>query len=126
MSITYDAWKTRFTSIEFDDVSEELFDMLLVEAQMEMGLKASRWLNDTFYIVAQGYLISHLATITLAQNLGDAQALAPIRTSDVDGVLVEYGISREMINNPSIMATTSYGQQYLRYRRMAFGGPRVV
>ena len=126
MSFTYEEWKGRFPDPYFQTVPEAAFDMYSIEADIEMGTVESRWLTSQLYWVARGYFICHIAKVSEGQDAGDAQPMAPLRTTDVDGVLVEFAISREMLTNPQWLATTSYGQQYLRYRRMAFAGPRVV
>jgi hypothetical protein len=125
--LTYADWQAKFgTNPVIGAVTEPLYDLFIAEANIEMGTIVSRWLTQAHYDIAQGYFLCHLAVVSEGQGAGDAQPMAPLRTTDVDGVLVEFGISREMINNPQWLATTSYGQQYLRYRRMVFAGPRVV
>lgn len=53
--------------------------------------------------------------------------MKPIRSSDVDDVLVEFATAKEYDARPlDVYDDTIYGQQYLKWRNMAFAGARVV
>lgn len=124
--VTYTRFIERFP--KFVTLPEPLFDEFLIEARIEMGDSVARWLGLEMYDVAQAYFLAHLATVsTLQESSLDAAPMAPIRETDVDGVSVEYAFSKEGLKDtPDWINTTSYGQQYGRYRRMAFAGPRVA
>ena len=125
MATTLGDFTARFP--KFALLSQATFDMYLTDTVIEMGSDSDRWLGEDLYNLAQTYLLAHTLTVATLQQAGDAAPMAPIRISDVDGVKVEYGISRDSLQaTPDWLSTTSYGQQYIRYRRMAFAGPRVV
>ena len=112
---------------KFHTLTQGQFDMFLRDCVIEMGNSTDRWLGEDLYYTAQAYLLAHLCTVNALQEAGDAAPMAPIRATDVDGVSIEYAMSKDSLQGtPDWMATTSYGQVYLRYRRMAFAGPRVV
>lgn len=122
--LLYDKWLDKFP--QFVAVSPEQFLELQTEATVEMGSDPSRWLGQEAYDIAQGYLISHLAAMSETWETGDHSTLQPYREKEVDDVRVEFAVSRDMQNNLDPYLSTSYGQQYIKWRRMAFAGPRVV
>ena len=109
-------------------LSETRFNMLVQDTITFMGDIESRWCN--FYNQAQAALIAHLVeTGGGVDGTGDLDGGGgPVVRTDVDDVEVEYagkvwdGISP----SDAWLYTTSYGTQYIQYRRMAFAGPRVV
>lgn len=117
----YTDWTARFPG--FLLISEPMFDTLIIEAELEMGT-ATRWGKS--YDIALGYLISHLATLQERIEAGDSTPLQPYRNKISDDVEVEYAVSRDMQNNFDPYASTSYGQQYIKWRRIYFAGPRVA
>jgi len=119
--MTYSEWLTRFP--QFVAIDESTYNELELEATTEMGSE-SKWLN--FYEIALGYLISHLAAIAEKYESGDHSPVQPYREKEVDGVRVEHAISRDMQNNFDPYLATSYGQQYIKWRRIALAGPRVA
>lgn len=121
MSVTYDEWLLKFP--QFVATPPELFDMLVTEASLEMG-SPSRW-GDA-YKIAQMYLIGHLAALAESYEAGDHSPLQPFREKEVDDVRVEFAVSRDMQNNLDPYLSTTYGQQYVKWRRIMFAGPRVV
>jgi hypothetical protein len=125
MALTLTSFQARFP--KYTVLTQPRFDLFLGDAQIEMGTDFNRWLDEPFYDLAQAYLIAHYLTVATLQEAGDSAPMAPLRVTDVDGVKVEYAISRDSLQGtPDWLSTTSYGQQYVRYRRMAFGGPRVA
>lgn len=122
--LLYDKWLDKFP--QFVAVSPEQFIELQTEATVEMGDDVNRWLGTDAYYIAQGYLIAHLAAMAETWETGDHSTLQPYREKEVDDVRVEYAVSRDMQNNLDPYLSTSYGQQYIKWRRMAFAGPRVV
>lgn len=124
--LTFNEFKFRFP--EFSGVEEPRFDLFRSDAINMMGAIESRWL--TFYNVAMANLIAHFLAINEAQSTGDINASAPLKRTDVDDVQVEYAISGSTANPQngvdSDLYSTSYGQTYCRWRRMAFSGPRVI
>lgn len=92
-----------------------------------MGADESRWLG--MYKPAQASLIAHWSATIDDLLPGDAPLPAmPVSRTDVDDVQVEFSdrmISTIPYQEADLMSTV-YGQAYLRWRRMAFGGPRVA
>lgn len=122
--LPYETWLGKFP--QFIEVSETQFEELRFEAMVEMGDVIERWLNEATYDIAQGYLISHLAAQAEHYSSGDHSTMQPFRSKEVDDVIVEYAVSRDMQNNLDPYLSTSYGQQYVKWRRMVFAGPYVV
>ena len=111
---------------EFVWLTDQDFDQLILEAKAEMGIIIERWLDADTYKLAQGYLLAHLASAMERYQDGDHTPLQPVREKEVDDVRVEYAVSKELRNNLDPYAATSYGQRYIHWRRICFGGPRVV
>lgn len=122
--LPYESWVAKFP--QFATVSPSVYAMYLTEATVEMGDDVSRWLGAETYYIAQGYLVAHLAAQAESFESGSHTPLQPIRTKEVDDVVVEYAVSRDMQNNFDPYLSTTYGQQYVKWRRMAFAGPRIV
>lgn len=122
--LAYHEWVTKFP--QFVNVSVTLFATLQEEAQVEMGTTVSRWLDQVTYNISMGYLIAHLAALDDSWQSGDHSPMQPFRAKNVDDVLVEYAVTRNAMNNFDSYLSTVYGQQYTKWRRIAFGGPRVV
>ena len=122
--LTYNGWLDKFP--QFVAISEPQWIEMQIEAATEMGSEPERWAGQTTYDIAQGYLISHLAAMAEASEGGDHSPLQPFREKEVDDVRVEYAVSRDMQNNLDPYLATTYGQQYIKWRRMIFAGPRVV
>lgn len=120
--VTYQAWLIRFP--QFAYVEEPLFTLLLSDAVLEMGSNESRWHN--VYNVAQANLIAHNASLRERYESGDHTPTQPLRTKEVDDVQVEYAVSRNSVDNFDPYLSTSYGQQYVKWRRICFAGPRIA
>lgn len=114
-------WVVRYP--QFQNLSEDVFNLFQGDAVTEMGELESRWYG--MYDIAMSALIAHNVARFASYEVGDHTPLQPIRTKEVDDVMVEYAVSREMQNNLDPYLSTTYGQQYVKYRRMAFAGPRV-
>lgn len=121
--VTYADFTARFP--EFASTPEVRFNIFLGDASIEMGTEETRWLN--VYDVAQANLIAHFLTIAQGSATGDTMALMPIRSTDVDDVLVEYAVQRELTGSPTDNFSASiYGQQYVHWRNQVYAGPRAV
>lgn len=122
--LLYDKWLDKFP--QFVAVSPEQFVEMQAEATVEMSDDVQRWLGTETYYIAQGYLIAHLAAMAEAYETGDHSPLQPFREKEVDDVRVEYAVSRDMQNVLDPYLSTTYGQQYVKWRRIAFAGPRMA
>lgn len=124
--LTFNDFKFRFP--EYAGIEEGRFDLFRSDAIAMMGAIESRWL--TFYDIAMANLVAHFLSVNEAQSMGDINAAAPLKRTDVDDVQVEYAISGANANPQngidSDLYSTSYGQAYCRWRRMAFSGPRII
>lgn len=120
--LTYADWIARLP--EFTAIPEVRFDIFKGDAVLKMGSTESRW--GSAYDVAQAYLVAHLVYLAGRTSAGEQGAAVPVRAKEVDEVAVEYAISRENTNNFNSLNTTSYGQEYIRYRRTYFSGPRIA
>lgn len=120
--ITIATWKVRFP--EYASVSDDVFNLFLGDAVLEMGDDEARWIG--FYDVAISYLVAHLVYLSQVTAEGDANPATPLRATNVDDVIVEYAISKTIENNFDMYLATAYGQKYIYYRRLAFAGPRIA
>lgn len=121
--VTFAMFVARFP--EFTSVPEARFDIFFGDSTIEMGVEEFRWSN--VYDVAQANLIAHFLVVAQGSAAGDSMALMPIRSTDVDDVLVEYAVQREVTSNPTDNFNASiYGQQYVHWRNQAFAGARIV
>lgn len=119
--VTYEIWKLRFP--QFAVTEEPVFDLFFEDSQVEMGKEESRW-YDT-YDIAQANLISHYVAVYRSYTSGDDTPLQPVRTKEVDDVMVEFAVSRDLRDNFDAFNSTAYGQQYIKWRRQAFAGARM-
>lgn len=115
-------WKVRFP--EYASVTDDVFNLFLGDAVLEMGDDEARWIG--FYDVAISYLVAHLVYLSQVTAEGDANPATPLRSTDVDDVIVEYAVSKTIENSFDMYLATAYGQKYIYYRRLAFAGPRIA
>jgi len=121
--VTLQMFVARFP--EFTSVPQLRFDIFFGDSVIEMGSEEHRWSN--VYDVAQANLIAHFLSVGAGSATGDSMALMPIRSTDVDDVLVEYAVQREVTGNPVDNFNASiYGQQYVHWRNQAFAGARII
>lgn len=102
------------------------FDILREDAILVMGKDESRWIE--FYDVAMAALIAHMAFKSDALADDDSgMAFGPVTRTDVDDVQVEFGkVWDKVPYQEADLYSTGYGQDYVRWRRMTFAGPRVA
>ena len=121
--VTYAMFIARFP--EFTSVPQLRFDIFFGDSVIEMGSEETRWIN--VYDVAQANLIAHFLTVAQGSATGDSMALMPIRSTDVDDVLVEYAVQREIaVIAMDNYSASIYGQQYMHWRNQAFAGARII
>ena len=112
---------------EYQDLTQPRFDIFLADSVLEMGEDAGRWISEDFYNKAQAYLLAHVLTLAGAQELGDSNPNAPLKKTEVDDVVVEFDTPQRMKQElVDTLQSTSYGQEYYRLRRMAFGGAHMA
>lgn len=119
---TYSDWIARFP--EYTTVVEPRFELFKQDSILIMGDIESRW--GSAYDTAQSYLIAHLVYLANRSSAGEQGAALPVRSKEVDEVSVEYAIGRDQLNNLNSLNSTGYGQQYIKYRKIYFSGPRVI
>ena len=120
--ITIATWKVRFP--EYASVTDDVFNLFLGDAVLEMGDDEARWIG--FYDVAISYLVAHLVYLSQVTAEGDANPATPLRSTEVDDVIVAYAVSKTIENSFDMYLATAYGQKYIYYRRLAFAGPRIA
>ena len=121
--VTYAMFIARFP--EFTSVPQLRFDIFFGDSVIEMGSEEHRWIN--VYDVAQANLIAHFLTIAQGSATGDSMALMPIRSTDVDDVLVEYAVAPVAPGTAVDNFNASiYGQMYVHWRNQAFAGARII
>ncbi len=120
--LSFTTWQARFP--QFATIPEATFNVYLGDAVLEMGSIEARWLD--LYDVAQAYLVAHMLSMAEKFSVGDHTPQQPLRQKVVDGVEVEYAVSRDSVDNFDNYLSTSYGQQYTKYRRICFAGPRIA
>lgn len=120
--ITIATWKVRFP--EYASVTDDVFNLFLGDAVLEMGDDEARWIG--FYDVAISYLVAHLVYLSQVTAEGDANPATPLRSTEVDDVIVTYAVSKSIENSFDMYLATAYGQKYIYYRRLTFAGPRIA
>ena len=120
--ITIATWKVRFP--EYASVTDNVFNLFFGDAVLEMGDDEARWIG--FYDVAISYLVAHLVYLSQVTAEGDANPATPLRSTEVDDVIVGYAVSKTIENSFDMYLATAYGQKYIYYRRLAFAGPRIA
>lgn len=122
--VTYAMFLARYPEFTAS-VSEPRFDIFAGDAALEMGTDESRWIE--WYDVAFANLVAHNLAVAAASVTGDATPMKPIRSSDVDDVLVEFAVAKEVAGHLyDTYDSTIYGQSYMKWRNMAFAGARVI
>jgi len=104
---------------EYCGEDSDRVQMFLDEATLIMAEDNGRWLD--VYEVAHDYLAAHLLYMAETTASGDGAALGPIKKQEVDDVIVEMAVTSAPFSAESLYST-SYGKQYLMYRRMCFTG----
>lgn len=105
----------------------ERFELFQSDAVLIMGADPARWLG--WYDPAMAALIAHLVFTNDALADDDSgMAAGPVTRTDVDDVQIEFakGVWDKVPYQEADLYSTGYGQQYVRWRRMAFGGPRIA
>jgi len=112
-------------------LTPDQFNILQSDSVLIMGKDDGRWGTGEYdvYDPAQAALIAHY--YTTIGSLGDGDAAipsGPVTRTDVDDVQIEFadGIWDNVPYQEADLYGTAYGQQYLRYRRMFFSGPRFA
>jgi len=80
---------------------------------------AERWLD--FFDVAHAHHAAHLLTLSDATSFGDSASLAPIKEKTVDDVTIKNAIADVKATYDDLLST-SYGKQFIKYRRIVFAG----
>lgn len=119
--IDFGKFKIRFPEYASLDIAR--FEIAVEDAEVEMGTDESRW--NSFYNLAQNHLVAHFLSVSEVTESGDVNPSVPLRSTEVDDVVVEYAVSKTVENSFDIYLSTSYGQRYVYYRRLAMGGPRA-
>lgn len=123
--LTYPNFIARYPAMAV--VPEPRFNIYVEDAVLIMGEDESRWIK--WYNQAMAALVAH--RITQFNNLAVGSAAVPggpLARTDVDDVQIEWA-ERLWDKLPYVEAdlySTVYGQDYVRWRRMAFAGPRIA
>jgi hypothetical protein len=105
---------------EFCDVPEDRVDMFLSDAALLMlDPSDGRWLD--FYDIAQLYFAAHMLQLGQDSESGDAGTSGPVKKQEVDDVMIEFAVSN-LDPKENSLYSTSYGKQYIYYRRICFNG----
>ena len=105
---------------EFCSIDEDRIRMSLREAQIIMHAP-EHWCDPEIYALALAYLSAHLMFLANSTASGDSGSQFPLKRQEVDDVVIESAVKSVDIGTDPLY-TTSYGQSYLRYRRMCFVG----
>lgn len=108
-------------------LSPERFALFQGDAILVMGGDETRWIS--WYDPAMAALIAHLVTLNDAAAMGDGGLVSgPVTRTDVDDVQVEFAekIWEKLPYQEADLYSTAYGMAYVRWRRMAYAGPRVA
>jgi len=94
-----------------NDILAQVNDEEIHDATWPSTAKADR---------ARRALAAHLGAMASAQNAG---ARGPVQSETVGSVSRMYALSVAQGSNP--LDSTGYGKEYLRLKRLSFGGPWV-
>lgn len=110
----------------FKGTAPVLFEMFRKDAILIMGADESRWLG--WYDQAMASLVAHLIFKNESATDDDSGLpSAPVVRTDVDDVEVEFAnVWNKVPYVEADLYSTAYGQDYVRWRRMAFAGPRIA
>jgi hypothetical protein len=103
---------------EFEGYDDDRVQLFLDDAALLMS-DPTRWLD--FYDIAQMYLAAHLLTVASGTEAGDSGPAYPLKRQEVDDVVIENAVTNISATIDDLFST-SYGKQYVRYRRIAFAG----
>lgn len=116
--------KEKFPGV-FDSLDDDLIELYIDES--ELVVLESKW--GDFYDLGLLYLTAHLLlTMPKGATSGGAGAPGPVSSRRVGDVAVGYstvGSGKAPISDLQL-ASTSYGQRYLYYRRLIQGSPHVA
>ena len=104
---------------EFCSVDEDRVQMFLQDSILIMADEA-HWCGD-IYPIALLYLTAHQMVMGENSASGDSGSAFPLKRQEVDDVVIESAVSN-VDTTADPLYTTSYGQQYAKYRRMCFAG----
>ena len=109
-------FKNRFP--EFCENEDPRVQLFLDDAALLMK-GPERWLD--FYEVAHAYHAAHLLALAELSETGDSGPVSPIKKQEVDDVVIESAIAPIQPTLEDYYSTT-YGKQYIKYRRICFAG----
>lgn len=116
MACTPATFKVRFP--EFSGENDARIQLFLDDAALLMGSEA-RWCSG-LYNVAQCYYAAHLLALAQLSADGDSGVVGPVSKQEVDDVIIEQAVSAASAGEGTL-GTTTYGKQYLQYRKVCFG-----
>jgi hypothetical protein len=103
---------------EYECVDDTRIEIFISDAVALMD-DPTRWLS--FYDAALMYLSAHLLFLAEATASGDGSVLLPVRERGVDDVVIKFSPGPTSVSDDDLYST-SYGKQYIKYRRLAFTG----
>lgn len=121
--ITVSDFRTRFPEfsddVEFPDDRVQLF---IDDSVDDIGSDEDRWCNK--YDRAQAYYTAHLLILGTKTEAGDFTAsLGAVKSKSAGGVSVSRGtVDKDRSDNDGLLASTSYGVQFLSIRNSCFVG----
>lgn len=121
--ITVAIFRTRFPEFSDDAEYPDARIQLFIDDSVEdIGSDESRWYGK--YDRAQAYYTAHLLTVGTKTEAGDASAVSgSIQSKSAGGVSVTRSVStKTRSDNDELLASTSYGLQFLTIRNSCFVG----
>jgi hypothetical protein len=120
MAYTIDVFKTRFP--ELAAAGDDLITSIINEANLV--LDEQRW--GKYYTLGMQYFCAHQVYIAKQQAAGDGESRLPTHTMRAGSVLTGYETVKGGTFSENFFASTSYGQQFLKYRKTIGMGAFVV
>ncbi len=123
MAISIATFRTRFP--EFSDSSEfpdPRIQLFIDDSLLFIGTDENRWGGK--YDIAQSYYVAHLLTVGTKTEAWDVSAsLGSIKSKSAGGVSISRGsVDKDRSDADGLLATTSYGLQFLSIRNGCFVG----
>lgn len=115
--ITPADFKTRFP--EYTSVDDARIQLFIDDAVLEIDEAAWGDLYDKGLL----YLTAHFLTIAESTSSGNSGGVAQTASQSVDGVSIAYATPSADSASASVFASTAYGQEFMRLKKLL--GPAV-
>lgn len=109
-------------NIPESNLAEPRFDVLTVRQELEMGTDDGRWGSLGAYKIAASFLIAHYDYIDRKNGIGQGAPILIPKGKEVEDVKVQYQAIAKTGGYNGSLDNSSYGQEYIRWRKQYFTG----